>query len=98
MFQGGEGRHRPDAEEAATRIQGNSGETPPDVAQTYQAHRLENLRLHHEHQRRATTDGPDRRILMIEKPKRLFERMRFDEFEAGHLSPIQITSEAKAQK
>jgi hypothetical protein len=68
------------------------------VAQTYQPHRFENLRLHHEHQRRAATEGPDRGIFMIEKPKRLLERMWFDEFEAGHLSPIQLTSEAKAQK
>ena len=63
MFQFGECRHRADADAAI----GAQTETRKrlDAAQAHQLRRPEQLRLHHQHQRRSAAHGPDRRIIGV---------------------------------
>ena len=84
MLQLGESRHGADAEGAAIGAQRMPVKRPSRRRRLTSRCGLIDLRLHHQHQRGATTDGAHGRILMIEQTKSLFERPRLKNFETHH--------------
>src|SRR6202000_1789515 len=67
-----------------------------DAMQADQPRRLEHAGLHHQHQRGATRDGADRRLLWIEQRHLLFERLRLHHFEWNHRETPTLSCPAKA--
>src|ERR1700676_3894107 len=63
-----------------------------NLMQADQEARLKHARLHHQHQRGASRDGADRRLLRIEKRHRLLQRRRLHHVERNHSCPLTTLS------